>query len=68
MAATTSASKWKSPDIGTLKCNVDAALSQREAQIGYGFIIRNRVGELVVAKNGKIPDPKEAIAVEALGV
>ena len=58
--------RWESPGEGHLKCNVDGALPSQGSKVGFGFIIRNQPGEMVVAKNGKMDAPTETLVVEAL--
>ena len=59
--------KWVPPLAGTLKCNVDAALPTHAQQLGFGFIIRDWKGEVIVVRNGRMVGPTEALVAEALG-
>ena len=46
--------KWEPPKQGLFKCNIDAAISQRDQRIGFGCIVRNEKGEMIAAKNGSM--------------
>ena len=41
---------WRKPDIGWLKCNVDAVVFFQQDIIEYGCVIRDEQGYLIAAK------------------
>ena len=58
--------RWKKPEVGWLKCNVDAALFNQQGKIGLGCIIRDENGVLVAAKNDLLKGPMIPAIVEAM--
>ena len=53
--------------MGSLKCNVDASVRMQEIKLGFGFVVRDFQGRMIVAKNGMMHGPMEALVAEALG-
>ena len=43
---------WLRPEIGWLKCNIDAAIFQHGGFMGYGWVLRDDEGTMIAAKNG----------------
>ncbi|KAK6157301.1 hypothetical protein DH2020_011549 [Rehmannia glutinosa] len=59
---------WHKPPSLSFKCNVDAAIFQKENMVGFGMILRNDMAEFVVCRTTclqGIPSVKEA---EAMGL
>ncbi|XP_059456541.1 uncharacterized protein LOC132186577 [Corylus avellana] len=44
-------SRWVKPDSGWVKVNVDAALDKKGGKMGFGLIMRDHEGQVIVAKN-----------------
>ena len=42
--------KWQSPPLGMMKVNTDVAIFEQETAIWLGALVRNKLGEVVVAK------------------
>jgi ribonuclease HI len=60
--------QWMRPDVGRLKCNVDAAFSQSANRIGIGLCIRDSAGDLVQARTLLISPVCAVDVSEALGL
>lgn len=46
--------KWKAPDTGCLKINVDASVQENEARYSVGMAIQDHEGKFVVGKTMKV--------------
>lgn len=57
---------WELPLQGTLKCNVNAALCERENRAAYDFVLRDYEGTFVDAGNGPITCFMDPTMVEAM--
>ncbi|GJN20559.1 hypothetical protein PR202_gb07951 [Eleusine coracana subsp. coracana] len=58
--------KWEVPPDHVYKVNVDGAFSPAGRSGGWGFVIRNGVGEVLEAGAGKIEWAQDALQTEAL--
>ncbi|XP_031106150.1 uncharacterized protein LOC116010781 [Ipomoea triloba] len=57
---------WSPPPIGTVKCNVDAAL--HHGYVSFGAVLRNHEGGFVAACNGHIACPRDPYLAESMAV
>ncbi|XP_065868718.1 uncharacterized protein [Euphorbia lathyris] len=60
--------KWKPPDSGSLKCNIDGAIFKELGSSGMGAVIRDEVGTFLFCSSSFIPSTKEPRVIEALAI
>ncbi|KAL8148945.1 hypothetical protein AgCh_006084 [Apium graveolens] len=60
--------KWKCPDPGTIKINMDASIFQNAQLFTVGMVMRNYLGEFLAGKNLCLPMADSVFEAEALGV
>ena len=58
--------KWRKPQVGWLKCNVDAAIFNQLGVIGLGCVIRDEYGSFVAAKSETRIGPLEPNLAEGM--
>ena len=58
--------RWKPPDDGWLKVNVDAAFSEHSGEAGIGVAIRNHLGKIMLSAWKKVFNAGSTEEVEAL--
>ena len=57
---------WLRPEIGWLKCNIDAVIFQQEGFMGYGWVLRDDEGVVIAAKNGVMNGLVDLAMAEAM--
>lgn len=60
--------KWRPPDIGTWKLNVDASFVQDAECFIIGMIIRDHAGVFVEGRSMTLPHPGSVFEAECIGV
>ncbi|XP_074357577.1 uncharacterized protein LOC141697194 [Apium graveolens] len=64
--------KWKPPDVGRLKLNVDASVHVNAADFSIGLILRDHMGQFVagkvkcIARSGNVLEAKATAILEGL--
>ena len=58
--------KWCKPNQSWLKCNIDAVIFKDDQSVGFGCIIRDDIGSMIAAKNGKIMGCVDPLLAEAM--
>lgn len=56
---------WTKPSEGTLKINVDGSFSKETSSGGWGYVIRDHEGDVVVAAAGRLNHALDALQTEA---
>ncbi|XP_050217689.1 uncharacterized protein LOC126668542 [Mercurialis annua] len=59
--------RWMKPSIGSLTCNVDAAVTPGSDYSAFGFIIRERNGDCLAAKHAGLVGSLDPRVAEAIG-
>ncbi|XP_038715125.1 uncharacterized protein LOC120008837 [Tripterygium wilfordii] len=57
---------WQKPSVGWLKCNVDGALFQAQNKLGFGWVLRDGLGQMQAAGSGALRGFLDAGLAEAL--
>lgn len=60
--------KWKTPEPGTLKLNVDAAFKTEDSTFSIGMVIRDHEGVFVEGRVMKLARPSSVFEAECIGV
>lgn len=60
--------KWKKPDLGVLKLNVDAAVKLGDQSFSVGLVLRDHTGTLVHGKTSNKPMVTSVFEAEAVAV
>ena len=58
--------KWTPPDLNSFKTNFDGAMFTNTGEACLGVVIRNHVGEIIVALSEKILQPPSVTCLELL--
>lgn len=58
--------RWTKPDRGWVKVNVDAALDRKDGRMGFGIILRDHEGKVLVAKSIAWVGSLDSLAAEAM--
>jgi hypothetical protein len=61
-------SKWKSPPEDTYKINSDGSFDPNNRSEGWGFVVRNKNGDILAAGAGNITYVASALQAEAIAV
>ncbi|KAK6116806.1 hypothetical protein DH2020_049436 [Rehmannia glutinosa] len=60
------AMRWKRPNAGWLKCNVDAAVFTQSQKLGYSGVLRDEKGKFIAAIQGDLRGPMTPKVAEAM--
>lgn len=60
--------KWKPPEPGVLKLNVDASFRTEESSFSIGMVIRDHEGVFVEGRSMSLPRPSSVFETECIGV
>jgi hypothetical protein len=58
--------KWKPPDVGWLKANIDGAFLNETKKGAWGFIIRDHGGQMILAGAGNVNPVHNALMAETM--
>ena len=59
---------WDKPQPGWIKCNTDGAIFPQIRKMGYGWVIRNAIGQMMSASSRSYTGPMDAAIAEAISV
>lgn len=60
--------KWKPPDRGTLKLNVDASFAPEASSFSIGMVVRDHEGVFIEGRSMTLPRPATVFEAECIGV
>lgn len=60
--------KWRPPEPGCLKINVDASVRENEAHYSIGMVIRDHEGKFLMGKTLKVEGKVSVLEAESVGV
>lgn len=60
--------RWKPPEVGNMKVNVDASLSSENATFSVGMVLRDHTGKFIEGRVGCMPEVGSIFEAEAIGI
>ena len=56
--------RWKRPELGTLKLNVDASVKQGQSSFAIGMVLRNHEGHYISGKTARFQGSTSVVEAE----